>query len=81
MWIIIKVDQVDNTKTTPVNEAVFETQDDLAHYVESLLTTWKNARVVVVPNEDTDHVHKKIFHLVASTEADFYAQWFDAPSS
>jgi aminopeptidase C len=73
MWIAIQFDRFNQVQS---NQAVLHTQVDLVNYINATLSTYKNAKTVMIP-KDSGHINRKMFPVVTSDKYDFYVQWFD----
>ena len=73
MWIVVHFDRQNDVQS---NQAVLHTQEDLMNFINISLSTYKNAKTVMIPKE-SDHINRKMFPVVTSDKCDLYVQWFD----
>ena len=73
MWIIIRFDRVNDVQS---NQAVVSNEEDLMNFVNTTLSAYKGAKIVMVPNA-SHRINKKMFPIVTSEKCDFYVQWFN----
>lgn len=73
MWIVVRFDRLNDAQS---NVAVLHTQLELMNFINTELTTYTNAKTVMIP-KDSDQINKKMYPIVTSGKCDFYVQWFD----